>query len=107
MRVEDYYQQGKRWFVRFHEKGGKHHTLEAHHKLEEYLDRLSGRHRPGTGEEQTLVAVRQLRAASLCFISATRLERQFGAFRGEMGIYLTQVLGNSPYMLWSSVDQHL
>ena len=21
----------------------------------------------------------------------------------EMGIYLTQVLGNSPYMLWSSV----
>ncbi len=24
-------------------------------------------------------------------------------FRGMMGIYLTQVLGNSPYMLWSSV----
>ncbi len=38
MRVEDYYQQGKRWFVRLHEKGGKHHTLEAHHKLQEYLD---------------------------------------------------------------------
>ena len=38
MRVDDYYQQGKRWFVRLHEKGGKHHTLMAHHKLEEYLD---------------------------------------------------------------------
>jgi site-specific recombinase XerD len=38
MRVDDYYQQGKRWFVRLHEKGGKHHTLEAHHKLQEYLD---------------------------------------------------------------------
>ncbi len=38
MRVEDYYQQGKRWFIRLHEKGGKHHTLEAHHKLQEYLD---------------------------------------------------------------------
>ena len=38
MRVEDYYQQGKRWFIRLHEKGGKYHTLEAHHKLEEYLD---------------------------------------------------------------------
>ena len=38
MRVEDYYQQGKRWFVRLHEKGGKLHTLEAHHKLQEYLD---------------------------------------------------------------------
>ncbi len=38
MRVEDYYQQGRRWSVRLHEKGGKHHTLEAHHKLQEYLD---------------------------------------------------------------------
>ena len=38
MRVDDYYQQGKRWFVRLHEKGGKHHTLMAHHKLQEYLD---------------------------------------------------------------------
>lgn len=38
MRVEDYHQQGKRWFVRLHEKGGKLHTLEAHHKLQEYLD---------------------------------------------------------------------
>lgn len=25
MNVEDYYQQGKRWWVRLHEKGGKHH----------------------------------------------------------------------------------
>jgi len=38
MRVEDYYPQGKRWWVRLHEKGGKHHEMPAHHKLEEYLD---------------------------------------------------------------------
>ena len=38
MRVEDYYQEGRRWSIRLHEKGGKHHTLEAHHKLREYLD---------------------------------------------------------------------
>ena len=38
MRVEDFYQQGRRWFVRLHEKGGKQHTLEVHHKLQEYLD---------------------------------------------------------------------
>jgi site-specific recombinase XerC len=36
--VEDYYQQGKRWWVRLHEKGGKHHELPVHHKAEEYLD---------------------------------------------------------------------
>jgi integrase len=38
MDVDDYYQQGKRCWIRLHEKGGKHHELPAHHKLEEYLD---------------------------------------------------------------------
>ncbi len=38
MNVEDYYQQGKRWWVRLHEKGGKLHEVPAHHKLEEFLD---------------------------------------------------------------------
>lgn len=38
MNVEDYYPQGKRWWVRLHEKGGKLHEVPAHHKLEEYLD---------------------------------------------------------------------
>jgi integrase len=38
MNVEDYYPQGKRWWVRLHEKGGKLHDIPAHHRLEEYLD---------------------------------------------------------------------
>ena len=38
MRVEDYYPQGKRWWVRLHEKGGKRHDMPAHHNLEAYLD---------------------------------------------------------------------
>jgi integrase/recombinase XerD len=38
MNVDDYYQQGKRWWIRLHEKGGKHHEVPAHHKTEEYLD---------------------------------------------------------------------
>jgi site-specific recombinase XerD len=38
MRVEDYYPQGKRWWVRLHEKGGKRHETPAHHNLEHYLD---------------------------------------------------------------------
>lgn len=38
MNFEDYYQQGKRWWVRLHEKGGKLHDVPAHHKLEEFLD---------------------------------------------------------------------
>ena len=38
MRMEDYYPQGKRWWVRLHEKGGKHHEMPAHHNLETYID---------------------------------------------------------------------
>ena len=38
MKVEDYYANGKRWWVRLHEKGGKFHEVPAHHTLDEYLD---------------------------------------------------------------------
>ena len=38
MNVEDYYRQGKRWWLRLHEKGGKFHEVPAHHITEEYLD---------------------------------------------------------------------
>jgi site-specific recombinase XerD len=38
MKVGDYFPQGKRWWLRLHEKGGKHHEMPAHHLLEEYLD---------------------------------------------------------------------
>ena len=38
MKVEDYYQHGKRWWFRLHEKGGKRHEVPAHHKAESYID---------------------------------------------------------------------
>jgi site-specific recombinase XerC len=38
MEVEDYFPNGKRWWVRLHEKGGKRHEMLAHHKLEQFLD---------------------------------------------------------------------
>lgn len=38
MSVGDYFPQGKRWWFRLHEKGGKHHDMPAHHKAEEYVD---------------------------------------------------------------------
>jgi len=37
MRVEDYYQNGKRWWIRLHEKGGRRHEVPAHHNAENYL----------------------------------------------------------------------
>lgn len=38
MNVEDYYPDGKRWWFRLHEKGGKFHEVPAHHNAEKYLD---------------------------------------------------------------------
>lgn len=38
MNVSDYYSQGRRGWVRLHEKGGKEHEAPCHHKLEGYLD---------------------------------------------------------------------
>ena len=38
MKVEDYYVQNRRGWVRLHEKGGKVNELPCHHNLEAYLD---------------------------------------------------------------------
>jgi len=38
MRVDDYYENGKRCWVRLHEKGGKRHEVPCHHNAEAYLD---------------------------------------------------------------------
>ena len=37
MRIEDVYVQGRRTWVRLHEKGGKRHEMPCHHNLEAYL----------------------------------------------------------------------
>ena len=38
LKVEDYYPSGKRYLLRFKEKGGKEKEFPVHHKLEEILD---------------------------------------------------------------------
>jgi integrase/recombinase XerD len=38
MKVKDYYPNGKRYWIRLHEKGGKFHEMPAHHNAEAYLD---------------------------------------------------------------------
>jgi site-specific recombinase XerD len=37
MKVEDVYVQGRRTWVRLHEKGGKQHDMPCHHNLDSYL----------------------------------------------------------------------
>lgn len=38
MKVSDYFQKGRRSWIRLYEKGGKVHEVTAHHTLEDYLD---------------------------------------------------------------------
>lgn len=38
MKVKDYFTQGRRGWVRLHEKGGKEHEVPCHHSLEQILD---------------------------------------------------------------------
>jgi site-specific recombinase XerD len=38
MRVENFYVQGRRGWVRLHEKGGKEHEMPTHHNLDIYLE---------------------------------------------------------------------
>jgi integrase/recombinase XerD len=38
MELRDYFVQGRRGWVRLHEKGGKEHEVPCHHNLETYLD---------------------------------------------------------------------
>lgn len=38
MKLEDYFQEGKEWKLRLHEKRGKLHVVPAHHQAIEYLD---------------------------------------------------------------------
>jgi integrase/recombinase XerD len=38
LRVEDCFQQGRRSWLRLHEKGGKRHEVPCHHSLDDYLN---------------------------------------------------------------------
>ena len=38
MKVEDYFVQGRRSWVRLYEKGGKQHEVPAHHNLDQYIE---------------------------------------------------------------------
>ena len=38
MKVKDYYPNGKRYWIRLHENGGKFHEVPAHHTAEKYID---------------------------------------------------------------------
>jgi len=74
MNVEDYYPQGKRWWVRLHEKGGKQHEMPAHHLLETYIDEYAKA--AGLGEEKATPLFRTLGGRGRSKLTGDRMTRQ-------------------------------
>jgi site-specific recombinase XerD len=73
LKLEDYYPQGKRWWLRLHEKGGKRHEVPVHHTLEIYLDAYIDT--AGIREEMKGPLFRTLRRAPARPLSLTPLSQ--------------------------------
>ena len=72
MNVEDCYEQSRRLWLRLHEKGGKHHEMPAHHKLEEYLHAYI--QEAGLADEPKAALFRSARGRT-GLLTANRLDR--------------------------------
>jgi integrase/recombinase XerD len=81
----DYYPNGKRWWFRLREKGGKPHDMPAHHNAEAYLDayiqaagladqKREPLFRSAVGKSKVLSAKRMTRHAALKMIQRRALE---------------------------------
>lgn len=77
MKVRDYYPQGKRYWIRLHEKGGKFHEVPAHHTAEKYLDEYI--EAAGIAEEKNKPLFRSTRGRSREL--TTRAISRFDAYK--------------------------
>jgi site-specific recombinase XerD len=62
MKVEDFFVQGRRGWVRLHEKGGKEHEMPTHHNLDRYLEEYI--HAAGIAEDRKSPLFRTMRGRS-------------------------------------------
>lgn len=77
MRMRDYYQNGKRYWLRLHEKGGKFHEVPVHHTAEKYLDEYI--EAAGIAEEKNKPLFRTTRGKSREL--TTRAMSRFDAYK--------------------------
>jgi site-specific recombinase XerD len=106
MRVEDYYPEGKRWWVRLHEKGGKRHEMPAHHNLETYLDEyllVAGIRDDGKGPlfRSAIRRTGVLTMTPMNRVDAYRMVRRRAAeagFKQKLGCHVFRATGITAYL---------
>jgi site-specific recombinase XerC len=106
MRVDDYYPNGKRWWVRLHEKGGKRHEMPAHHKLEAFIDEyLAAGGIPDDGKGPLFRSARgrtgALTTEPMHRVDAYRMIRRRTAeagFKQKLGCHVFRATGITAYL---------
>jgi integrase/recombinase XerD len=106
MRVKDYYPEGKRWWLRLHEKGGKRHEMPAHHKLEAYIDEYvlaAGIRDDGKGPlfRSAIGKTGVLTATPISRVDAYRMVRRRAAeagFKIKLGCHVFRATGITAYL---------
>jgi len=104
MRVEDYFANGKRWWVRLDEKGGKRHEMPAHHKLETFLDEYIRTAEIAGDEKSPLFrsAVRRtgtLAATAMHRVDAWRMvQRRAAGIKVKIGCHTFRATGITAYL---------
>jgi site-specific recombinase XerD len=114
MNGEDVYVQGKRLWVRLHEKGGKEHTLPCHHELEAileaYRDAIKIGHEKGTPLFRTaIVRTGRLTDNRLHRVDAFRMIKRRARDAGilsPIGCHTFRATGITQYLLNGGKLEH-
>jgi integrase/recombinase XerD len=106
MKVEDYFVQGRRGWVRLYEKGGKQHEVPAHHNLDAYIEaymKVAGLHDDPKGLLFRTVAGKtgRLTALPLSQADAYRMIRRRAKAAGiqtKIGNHTSRATGITAYL---------
>lgn len=114
MDVKDYYRNGKRFWLRLHEKGGKFHEVPVHHIAEEYLDKYieaagisedktSPLFRTAKGKTKTLTKNRMSRYDAYHMIRRRAAEAEIGTV---IGCHTFRATGITAYLSNGGTLEH-
>lgn len=106
MKLEDYYPQRKRWWVKLREKNGKLNEMPCHHNLEAYLDEYIeragiGRDRKGPLFRSAIGKTGKLSDQAMTRIDAYRMIRrraQAAGIETQIGCHTFRATGITDYL---------